>query len=263
MEKKDICRIFESCLSGRKTSVEESSLKELSIADWENIIGLSRDLGVTLLIYQGIRNSQLLPALIPADILTKFKKIYTNTTAQKIRLLYNTLKIIKLLLENNIQAITLKGFSLAEDLYGDIAARPFADIDLLVKKQDIIKAGRLLLSIGYKESTPYWEKIAIGTFHNSPPFLSNKRPIVDLHWNLVDADNPVKVDIDGLWKRSRLTMLGNAEVKALSLDDMLLYACIHISSHHRFRVNFISLCDIARIIELHDADFDWNTVIEC
>jgi hypothetical protein len=172
-------------------------------------------------------------------------------------LLYEALEAIKLFKDNGITLIALKGLALINDVYDDIALRPMADVDFLIKKEDLNKAECLLLSIGYQRGMPCWERKS-----HLALFSENKSISIEPHWDIVPPESPLKVDTDGLWQRSRLIRVKDNQMRIFSVEDMLLHLCIHVSLQHKFEAGFIPFCDIARVIHTYRDKIDWLAVIE-
>lgn len=55
--------------------------------------------------------------------------------------------------EERIRFVLIKGFALSKRLYGDLFARQFNDLDVLVEEDDMVRAHHILREIGYKQ--PY------------------------------------------------------------------------------------------------------------
>jgi hypothetical protein len=52
--------------------------------------------------------------------------------------------VMKLLKDNEIEAIAFKGPTLSQMAYGDITLRQFSDLDILIDQKDIYKASKIL-----------------------------------------------------------------------------------------------------------------------
>jgi hypothetical protein len=57
----------------------------------------------------------------------------------------------------NISSLVLKGPALAWTVYPDPATRPFADIDLLVRPDQYMKARNILNQLGYRSQLDRFE----------------------------------------------------------------------------------------------------------
>ncbi len=71
------------------------------------------------------------------------------------------LEITELFEEAGIRALVLKGLGLAYQIYPDPALRPISDIDLFLKKDEVIPALHLLADAGFRVDTP---RIPLGQF---------------------------------------------------------------------------------------------------
>ncbi len=135
------------------------------------------------------------------------------------------------------------------------------DIDLLLKGEDLVRAGRILLTLGYKQDFPAWESMA-GIYHHLPPFTNDNGTIIELHRNIVTQDSHFKVDIDGLWARACLNKIDDVEVLVFSPEDLFLYLCLHACFHLQTVMDLIPLCDMAGLIKTGADKIDWQLVYE-
>ncbi|MCI5135856.1 MAG: hypothetical protein D3920_12470 [Candidatus Electrothrix sp. AW2] len=201
-----------------------------------------------------------LDSLIPADILQAVQTAYFES-AWRNNLLYNDLsKILKALQRENIPVILLKGAHLAQIVYGNIALRPMGDIDILVKKEDLLQAKEHLLGLGY---TPFKETDIATACANSqhlPPMLKQDAPPVELHWTLEAPTFPFTIDIEGLWQRAQPASVGGVDTLTLSPENLLLHLCLHTAAHHLYSNGLRALCDILETIRYYQDELDWKTV---
>ncbi len=259
MEKREAGRLLCDFLSGRK--IPEARLEELSPADWESLVDWALRFKVGGLFYREIKSRNFPTEFIPVDVRNRLREAYRNFATMNTSLFFDVLKVLKSLADNQLPVIVLKGLSLAKNIYGDIALRPMADIDLLVKEEDLVRAGRILLTLGYKQYFPAWESM-IKTFRHLPPFTNKSGTIIDLHQNIVNPHSPIKVDLDGLWERACLIKVDNVEVRAFSPEDLFLHLCIHAYDHLQTGMDLIPLCDMAGLIKTSADKIDWQIVIE-
>jgi hypothetical protein len=213
------------------------------------------------LLYREIRSGNVSTELIPVGAKNRLRDAYRNFATRNTSLFFDVLKVLKSLADNQVPVIALKGLSLAKDIYGDIALRPMSDMDLLVKEEDLVRAGRILLTLGYKQFYPAWES-TLKISHHLPPFTNKSGAIIELHWNIVDSDSPIKVDLDGLWERACLITVYNIKVRAFSPEDLFLHLCIHACVHLQTGLGLIPLCDMAGLIKTSGDKIDWQLVIE-
>jgi hypothetical protein len=258
MDKREAGRLLCDFLAGRK--IAEAGLGKLSPADWENLADRALRFKIEALFYREIKSRDFPAELIPDHVRKKFRQAYRNLATANTGLFFDALKVLKSLAENQLPVIALKGFGLAKSIYGDIALRPMYDIDLLLKEEDLVRAGRILLALGYKQDFPAWESM-LKTYHHLPPFTNKNGTIIELHWNIVTPDSPIKVDIDGLWERASFIKIDHAEVQVFSPEDLFLHLCIHACFHLQTELDLIPFCDMAGLIKTSADKIDWQIVI--
>jgi Uncharacterised nucleotidyltransferase len=259
MEQREAGRLICDLLSGRE--IPEASLGQLSPADGESLVDQALRFKVGGLVHREIKSRNFPAGLIPAGVRNRLRAEYRNLATRNTSLFYDVLKVLKSLADNRLPVIALKGLSLANYVYGDIALRPMSDMDLLVNEEDLARAGRLLLTLGYQQYYPGWEGLS-KAFHHLPPFTNKSGAMIELHWNIVTPDSPIKVDLDGLWERAGLLEVDHLEVLALSPEDLFLHLCIHACFHLQTGIDLIPFCDVAGLIRTSADKIDWHIVIE-
>jgi len=259
MEKREAGKLLCDILSGRK--IPEARLGTLSPAEGESLVDWALHFSVGGLLYREIKSRHFPAELIPVDARNRLRDAYRNLATVNTSLFLDASKVLKSLADNQLPVIALKGLSLAKHIYGDIALRPMSDMDLLVKEEDLVRAGRVLLTLGYTQHFPAWESM-LKTFHHLPPFTNKIGAMIELHWNIVTPDSPLKVDLDGLWERACLIQVDHVEVRALSPEDLLLHLCIHACFHLQAGLDLIPLCDMAGLIKTSADKIDWQIVRE-
>jgi hypothetical protein len=160
----------------------------------------------------------------------------------------------------DVPAIPVKGLVIAEQLYGSLASRGAADLDVLVREADLVAARRVLVELGYRQAPELTFHALVHEFHDPPWYVGDGNDSVrlELHRNLW-ADRFFRSDIDGLWQRTVGGTLLGRPVQLLSPEDTLIHLAIHRSrSPLRLRWN----CDIAELVRSHGAELDWAAVAE-
>ncbi|MCJ7563491.1 MAG: nucleotidyltransferase family protein [Candidatus Aminicenantes bacterium] len=259
MEQREAGRLLCDFLSGRK--IPEARLEKLSPADGESLADLALRFKVGGLFYREIKSRNIPTELIPVDVRNRLRDAYRNLATVNTSLFLDASKVLKSLADNQLPVIALKGLSLAKNIYGDIALRPMSDMDLLVKEEDLVRAGRILLALGYKPHFSAWESM-LKTRRHLPPFTNKSGAMIELHWNIVTPDSPIEVDLDGLWERACLIKVDNVEVRAFSPEDLFLHLCIHAGHHLQTGIDLIPFCDMAGLIKTSGDKIDWQIVIE-
>lgn len=259
MERGEAGRLLCDLLSGRK--IPEARLKKLSPADGESLAGWALRFKVAGLLYRETKSCDFPTGLISAAAGNRLRDAYRRLATKNTSLFLDAIKVLKTLADNQVPVIALKGLSLAKSVYGDIALRPMNDMDLLVKEQDLVRAGRILLAFGYRQGFPAWESLT-KAYHHLPPFTNKSGTKLELHRNIVTPDTPIRVDLDGLWERACPIQFADVEGWTLSPEDSFLHICIHAGFHLRTGLDLIPFCDMAGLIRTSAIQIDWKIVIE-
>ena len=215
--------------------------------------------GVAPIIYKNIIKFSL-DSKIPKKTLNLLSGAYHKTLSRNILLYENFKNIIKLFSSYNIEVITLKGMVLAESLYKDIGLRQISDIDLLLKYNDIEKAGNLLIELGYKNLNLKLKR----DFHKNKHFIFLKNGvIIELHQHIYHYTEKFNIEIDNYWHQAKLYLINGVNTFVLSDIDMVQQLCIHLYIHLRKgKFSLISFYDIKLFIQSLDYIFNWNLLFK-
>lgn len=167
------------------------------------------------------------------------------------------IKIMHLLRENNIEALAFKGPTLSQMAYGDITLRQYVDLDVLVKKGDIYKAGKILENHFYMASgsieflnDPIWVSDA-----KDMTFFNEKKSIaVEIHWKFFKNRYANSSHMINFWLDPNEVKINNTTIRTLQTDILLVYLCIHGSMHVWERIEWIN--DINLLIRTQEIDWD-------
>lgn len=131
-----------------------------------------------------------------------------------------------------IEPLLIKGW-LAAQMYKVPGARPFGDIDLVVRREEFATARQTLNQLGFDDYR------------------------VDLHegfgkFKFSSADD------EGIYERSQIAMLDNVRLRVPSPEDHLRIISLHLLRGGAWRP--LWLCDVAVALEHADLNksFDWN-----
>jgi len=127
-----------------------------------------------------------------------------------------------------VEPILFKGWALAR-LYPDVGLRPYGDIDLWVRAEDLEK---LYCALPGGDDYTY---------------------CVEPH---VSFYSPYERSFDELMIASRLITLDGIRIRVPSDEDHLRFICLHFLYHGAWRP--LWLCDIALMVESRAQDFDWD-----
>ena len=236
-------------------------LRELAAGDvdWEYLFLLARRHAVVPLLY--VQLERHASDLVPVETLQEFKHHYLENSARNTVLAAELCRLIDLFAADGIQAVAYKGPALAMFAYDDLALRRFVDLDVIVKKSDVLKAREILLADGYspaKSLSLTQQELLLRTQHNMQFSRDHHRLIVELHWEVAPELFATSVSADDLWQNLVTLNINGTEVSAFSADDLLFSLCIHGSRHLWERLSWI--CDVAELISRHN--LNWTTLLE-
>jgi hypothetical protein len=228
--------------------------------DWDYLIATAFRHGVTCLLYHNLKRH--CAAAVPCRIMEMLRDHYYGNSVQVYRMTQELLKILKLLKAHEIPGIPLKGPLLGEHAYGNTTLREFGDLDILVKKEQVIGAKNLLVASGYRERSPLsarTEAIHLAAGKDFELWQPDRGVMLDLQWQLVEQVVSFHLPHAQLWQRLGSTLLAGEELKSLSPEDTLLFLCLHGGKHLWQKLIWIS--DVAEFIRANK-ELDWPWLLQ-
>jgi hypothetical protein len=152
----------------------------------------------------------------------------------------------------DIEALAIKGASLALLAYGDVGARPMEDVDLLVPFDRAGDAIEALEAAGWSPERDD-DLLAWTEAHHSLGFAGPDGGHVDLHWFALwqpasDA---------ALWRASAPFDLAGVPTRAPCAADQLLLTCVHGIPWSRLP-SFRWIADATILVRSASESFDWD-----
>lgn len=232
--------------------------------DWTRLRDTARREGVAALLFRNIRKHRL-EALIPEPIHRDLSDQYRRNLRRNMAIIGILRRVLSGFREKGISCIVLKGIALAELVYPDIAVRGMSDVDLLIRKDDLLEADRLLLSLGYASC----DSSAAEALRNPVGYLASveyreaKSPFsIHLHWHPVNTSVPAtliaeRIDIGRLWDHAVEARVADAGVLILRPEHLVIYLCEHaLRVGHSFD-RLILICDLFFAIRGFEKAIDW------
>ena len=223
-------------------------------------IDLVHQHGILPLVYKTIKQLSSSSSL-NTEILAELKAHYQTIAQRNMLMSAELIRIMKLLEDNGIEALAFKGPALSQLVYGDITLRQYVDLDVLVKKEDIYKIDTLLKGREYQrviKLTSIQEKIWIKFKHDLGLYHPRSGVHFEMHWSLLDEDYPIQMDQNTLWENPQTVMINQHKIKTFPTEDLLLYLCIHGSTHLWERIEWIKDIDLL----IRTQEIDWGKITE-
>lgn len=226
--------------------------------DWERLLALALDHDVGGLLYWNLKRANQL-SFMPTEIRDTLTALYRDQFALYLIFASELERLLPLFDQAKVPVIILKGMALTENLYGDPGLRPAQDIDLLIHKQDWLKADRILRNEGYLIDHSHDEKVV---WQHS--YLHwEKHVAVDLHWHITTVYNfnrTTGINLAEMWAGAKKFSIGDASTLVFNPEDQLIYLAVHLAVHHNFDT-LIKLCDINQVVIRYKGILDWAKLI--
>lgn len=227
--------------------------------DWNYLALLAKRHSIIPLLYRQLERHA--SELVPSAPLANLKLQYQENHARNIILTDALCRLISVFNNAGIEAIPYKGPALALFAYGNLALRRFVDLDVIVKKADVLRARDLLLSEGYvpgKSLTLAQQQLLLRTQHNLQFARDNRRLLLELHWEVAPHLFASSVQENELWRNLATIDINGTELKTLTADDLLFSLCVHGSRHLWERLGWI--CDVSELIARHE--LNWPALLQ-
>jgi len=223
--------------------------------------------GILPLVYKTIKN---LNTSSPSDdqstsnhqlstLVNELKAHYQTIAQRNMLMSAELIRILQLLEKNSIEALAFKGPALSQMAYGDITLRQYVDLDVLVKKEDIYRVDNLLKELGYQrviKLTENQERLWLILKHDMGLYHPKNGIHFEMHWSLLDEDYPIQMDQHALWENPQLININGKEIKTFPNEELLLYLCIHGSTHLWERIEWIKDIDLL----IRTQTIDWEKI---
>lgn len=224
--------------------------------DWDYLIKTASKHFVPQLIFKNIKDN--FASKIPEDVFTKLKSRYNQNSIRNLSLSGQVIKIIKSLQKQDIDILTYKGMTLAQLAYKNTSLRRFGDIDVFIRKNDFPKIKEALTKLGCRPAwdlTEKQEKAVLKHSYEYPFIVGEINTLLEVHWDFIESFFAFDYNTKSIWERTQTVNIFGKEIPTLSSEDYLIILCSHGSKHFWERLSWI--CDIARLIENTEIDWDW------
>jgi len=221
--------------------------------DWNIIFNLASSQRMLPLFYRNLRLT--FPEAIPPDIVTRLANVYHINARKNWMLAREMLRIVDNFNFRNVSIVPYKGPILAEQIYGDVALRNFADLDFLIPQNQLHEADELLQALGYireRQTTPAREEFFLKTEHHYEFINRENGVLVEIHWKVSPNIFFLQPEITSFWDQLQPIAFFGKKVLSFPSEVMLQILCEHGTRHKWSRLSWI--CDVAGLIETKKPD---------
>ena len=224
--------------------------------DWPRLVEIASAHGVMPLLYRVFQGKYT--HLVPREVLSQFRLAYQNNTAWNLLLTAELQKIVNRLESNGIPCIPYKGPALASQLYGDVALRQFVDLDILVRRRDVLKGRDLIAAMGYEATADLEGAQALAfkhAYNELAMVRSDGQVHLELQWEAVPWNFCFTLEDLDVWRQRRPSVTKDMRFDALPPEELLLILCVHGTKD--FWARLIWVCDVAELVRRHP-ELDWK-----
>ena len=229
--------------------------------DWNYLVQQALYHGTMPLLFRNL--SLVCPDGVPKATLNQLRDCSNEVARSNLRLTGELLHLLNLFREHGIRALPLKGPSLAVTVYQNLALRHFSDLDILIPRENMLKAKELLIQQGYRPNlklTSSQESDYLQSHHDYKFVRASDGLVVEIQWGITESLFCFRLDFDDLWKRRRTFPLAGVELFSPAIEDLLLLLCVHGAKHRWEQLKWI--CDTAELVEAYDQKIDWEKVFD-
>ena len=258
-----------------RTKIDERTKRKIIEAernglDWDCFLEKARENGISAIVYFKLNEIKKDCPNIPSMIFEELKNDY-YLNAIKNTLIFEELgKVLEIFKKTGLQVIVLKGAALAEKVYGNIALRPMSDIDLLVKKEDLLYTDEQLKMLGYWPSDASVNDIDFSSTYLTTLDYRSSSPnstSFHIHWHFVNSTIPNEfyiknIKIENIWQDAEKTKIANVETLVMAPHHLLIHLSEHALrvTHSLSKLSFF--CDINEAVNFYKERLDWERLIK-
>jgi hypothetical protein len=196
--------------------------------NWEQVLSLCRRHALLPLVWRTLRP---FPELVPAAAWVAFARADVATAARGASLTHELGRLLRLLEGAGVEALAYKGPALAVQLYGDVQARAFVDLDLLVRPRDFGRCRALLLESGYAPMDDGLKPPPTAVSRRSEcdeSFVhADTRILVELHWAATPPYFSFPLSTEALFERRVRVEAPQLSALAPCPEDLLLLLAVN------------------------------------
>ena len=263
----NLCSEDELLLYCARTNIDsETEKKILSLVqknlNWEYLLKTALTHGLIPLFYSNI--NYICPENVPGYILDKLQSYFNENVCNNLLLAEELIKILKLLKNENIDAIPYKGPILAILAYRNVSFRQFGDLDIFIPQKNVQKAVKILNSNGYisQMNLKNSQEFAFFKYQREYKLINKKsKTSIEIKWKFPVSSFSFKSSFENIVGNSEFELIDffNFPILTLSNEDLILILCIHNAGHYWLKLKWI--CDISEFIQANN-NLNWSLIID-
>ncbi len=215
----------------------------LRTVSWPALFTLAEEHGVIALL--ALVSRRFDDTIAPPDIVQKIREYHRAQVLSAMKMTAELFRLVDLFRAAGLEAVLVKGPTLAMRAYGDTGSRIFGDLDFVVRHRDILRATELMISAGYDfEISP--DEIRAAKIPGQYSFVRKGAPLlVELHTERTMRYFPRGLPVEKFFAARQYELLDGHEIPVLSAEHELVLVCIHGAKHLWERLTLVA--DVAAL----------------
>ena len=235
------------------------SLVKSEDIDWRLLKILSDYHGLGPLLYSQLKHYK---ESVPLELFQYLETSYYYVLADNIKKDKEYKALDLAFSRKDIGLLPIKGMALLNDVYGKSFSRLMADIDVLVKENDITETSCVLESLGYRKylsglEETYWRnKQCHLTFIKK---IAKSSIVLDVHWDL-DLKRKGRYLLPRLWDRVRKIRIGAQAMTLPSPEDTFFSLVLH-KRRFGYILSLKNVVDAGLLLGRYKNNLDWEYIL--
>lgn len=214
-------------------SNRESLAKLLSgVNDWEEFVRLVNSHGIIALAAYNIKEARL-ENLVPAKAMKALENGLMQSVVRNAWLAERWREVNEMLNDAGIKHILLKGMALEHTIYGRKGLRQMTDNDILIRKEESLRAWKLLYQNGFepaKPKSPLHKKIIFETGQHLPALFKDGYA-VEIHTKLNEIIPESEINLADVFENAVGFKIGETQAYMLKDDIHIKFLIDHFNRH--------------------------------
>jgi Uncharacterised nucleotidyltransferase len=250
-------RFVIACLSAPVDSGSRARAIEIAAGrlDWERVVSEAAGHFVVPAVYRFVAAHSA--GAVPEAIAARLRGGYAANAVRHLWLGRELGAIDEALSSAGVKALALKGPALAVQAYGELAARQSADLDILVRRDELPRIAGVLAGRGYRARRYESGAVDFGFFRSfEDQFEKQGGLLIDLHLTLAPIYFPFRPDEEAVWRNAVAVEIDGRPIKTLAPDDHLMFSLAHATKHGWGWGSLRAMADIAALSATGRVDWD-------
>ena len=197
---------------------------------------------------------------LPPRLAERLDADVLGTAARNLLLSAELAGILRAFEDERLPCVPVRGPALAEQLYGDVTARPMGDLDLLVRRDDLARAAAALERLGFRrlDRRPGFAEL----FSYTLVFVKERHGwiVVEPHWTIAYPPFADGVDMAAVWQRCARGRVVGVETWRLGREDLLLHLGLHLM-HPDDGAPLLWFYELDRLLRAERGRVDWSRFV--